>query len=131
MSDKLNSELIRAALEAQRNAYAPYSCFQVGAALRTAGGTVYRGANVENASLGLTICAERVAAAAGVAAGERQFQALALASPGGVAPCGACCQFLAEFSRDLKILLVNSLDPGQIDEMGLAQLLTRPFAPPD
>ena len=73
MNDSERDELIRSALDAQKRAFCPYSNFPVGAALRTASGRIYQGVNVENASFGLTICAERVAASAAVAAGEREF----------------------------------------------------------
>src|SRR5919106_5668640 len=98
MDTEGRDKLMRAALDAQQRAFCPYSNFPVGAALRTAGGTIYQGVNVENASFGLTICAERVAASAAIAAGEREFAAIAVASRGGVTPCGACRQFLAEFN---------------------------------
>jgi cytidine deaminase len=114
MTEPARDELIHAALDAQQRAYAPYSNFPVGAALRTAGGKIYTGANVENASFGLTICAERVAAAAAVAAGDREFVTIAIVSRGGVTPCGACRQFLAEFSPTLRVVMVDSeqLDHG-------------------
>src|SRR5437667_9733788 len=102
-------ELIQSALDAQKRAYCPFSDFPVGAALRTASGRIYQGVNIENASFGLTICAERVAASAAVANGERDFTAIAVVSRGGVSPCGACRQFLAEFSPNLKIVMVDSL----------------------
>lgn len=123
-------ELIRLALEAQRRAYCPYSDFPVGAALRAASGRIYQGVNVENASYGLTICAERVAAGAAVAAGEREFMAIAVASRGGVTPCGACRQFLAEFNPDLPIVMVDSLDTTAVSDTTLDVLLPGRFEGP-
>jgi cytidine deaminase len=108
MTEPARDELIRAALDAQQRAYAPYSNFPVGAAIRAASGKIYQGANVENASYGLTICAERVAASAAVAAGDREFTAIAIVSRGGVTPCGACRQFLAEFNPALRVVMVDS-----------------------
>ena len=123
-------EMIRAALDAQQRAFCPYSNFPVGAALRAAGGTIYQGVNVENASFGLTICAERVAASAAIAAGEREFTAIAVASRGGVTPCGACRQFLAEFAPALPIVLVDSLRPDSFRETTLEVLLPGRFEGP-
>jgi cytidine deaminase len=125
-----HDELIRAALDAQERAYCPYSGFPVGAALRSASGKIYQGTNVENASFGLTICAERVAAAAAVAAGERDFTAIAVVSRGGASPCGACRQFLSEFAPNLQIVMVNALDTSQRHEATLDQLLPGRFAGP-
>ena len=101
--------LIREALEARDQAYAPHSHFYVGAAILTVEGKVFRGCNVENASYGLTICAERTAVVSAVASGYRSFRGLAIASLGGVTPCGACRQFLAEFGLDLPILCVDAV----------------------
>jgi cytidine deaminase len=86
--------------------------------------------NVENASFGLTICAERVAASTAVAAGEHEFTAIAVASRGGVTPCGACRQFLAEFSPSLAIILIDSSRPDLIRETTLDVLLPHRFEGP-
>ena len=99
-------ELMKMAIEARQNAYAPYSHFAVGAALMAESGRVYTGCNIENASYGLTCCAERNAIFAAVCAGERRFKMLAVAadSPEPVAPCGACRQVIAEFGIPLVVM---------------------------
>jgi cytidine deaminase len=99
-------ELMKMAIEARQNAYAPYSHFAVGAALLTESGKVYTGCNIENASYGLTCCAERNAIFAAVGAGECRFKMLAVAadSPEPVAPCGACRQVIAEFGIPLVVM---------------------------
>ncbi len=120
-------ELVEAALEAREHAHAPYSHFAVGAALRATGGTVFRGCNVENASYGATVCAERNAVAAAVVAGHREFDLLAIAtrtSPPSP-PCGLCRQVLSEFSPALKILLVNP--EGEVIRARLDKLLPMSF----
>ena len=117
-------KLIAAAKTVQRNAHAPYSKFRVGAALLTKSGKIYTGVNVENASYGLTNCAERVAVGKAVSEGHRQFQAIAVVAPSAaLSPCGACRQVLAEFgecvvicadsrnTRRLKIHLLSELLP--------------------
>jgi cytidine deaminase len=119
--------LVQAAAAARERAHAPYSRFLVGAALRTRSGRVYTGCNVENASYGLSVCAERVAAAKAVSEGDREFVALAVvtSSHPPSPPCGACRQFLAEFATDLEIVLAN-LDGGR-QNTRLAALLPRAF----
>ena len=130
MTNSDRDELIRSALQAQTRAFCPYSNFPVGAALRTSSGRIFQGVNVENASYGLTICAERVAASAAVAAGEREFALIAVVSRSGVAPCGACRQFLAEFNPDLPILMIDSLNPATVQETTLTELLPGRFEGP-
>ena len=102
-----DKELIALATQARKQAYAPYSHYKVGAALWTASGQVYTGCNVENASYGLTICAERTAAVKAVSSGERDFVAIAVVTADGGTPCGACRQVLAEFAEGLPVLLAN------------------------
>lgn len=115
-----------AAEAAKHRAYAPYSGFRVGAALETERGTIVTGCNVENASYGLTICAERNAVAAAVTAGHTTFRRIALVSdsPRPISPCGACRQFLAEFGEDL---VVESHAGDQTVTWTLAELLPAAF----
>lgn len=119
--------LIAAARAARERAYAPYSRFAVGAAVETNDGTIYAGCNVENASYGLTICAERVAICRAVADGARTFRRIAivadLAQP--CAPCGACRQFLLEFNPRMEVLMLNQR--GQSRTRRLDTLLPKAF----
>lgn len=118
--------LLEAARTAREQAYAPYSRFAVGAALRTKSGRVFTGCNVENLSFGLTICAERAAVFSAVAAGEREFEALAVVADSRepVTPCGACRQVLAEFAPSLPVCSANL--QGAVFESSIAELLPRP-----
>ena len=102
-------QLADEAWQAREAAYAPCSRFAVGAALLGAAGRIHRGCNVENASLGLTVCAERTAIFRAVAEGEREFAALVICAEANepVPPCGACCQVIAEFAPDLPILMAT------------------------
>lgn len=121
------TSLRNVAEDARRNAYAPYSHFHVGAALRSSTGNVYGGANVENASFGVGICAERSALVAAVTAGERNFAELVLVSDATepAAPCGVCRQALSEFAPALRI--VSHGMNGQTAEWSLADLLPHQF----
>src|SRR6266513_1560568 len=100
------ADLIRAASAVRKQAYVPYSGFAVGAAVQCESGAVFVGSNIENISYGLTICAERIALASAVAAGQREFVAIAVVADttDPIVPCGACRQFLAEFAPDLIIV---------------------------
>ncbi len=122
----IDKDLIGAAEQVRKMAYAPYSTFAVGAALLGRGGEVFVGCNVENISFGLTMCAERVALGAAIAAGVRQFGCIAIVSDSRepVVPCGACRQALAEFASDLRI--VSSSVFGVSSEFSLAALLPIP-----
>lgn len=119
-------QLARAAAQARDQAYAPHSHFYVGAALWIPGGEIVSGCNVENASYSLSICAERVATATAVAQGHRAFQAIAIASVGGVSPCGACRQFLSEFGNEMQIIMTDVLT-GARQIRRLSQLLPDAF----
>ena len=127
MRDELR-ELVARAEAARSRAYAPYSHFPVGAALLAVSGRIYEGCNVENASPVLGVCAERVALLAAVAAGEREFKALAVVSEGGAMPCGACRQALAEFvPAGGQFLLIVADTSGRSQTFHLAELLPHPF----
>ena len=107
MSNTPPDQLVDAALKVRLHAYAPFSEFLVGAALQTSSGEIFSGCNVENRSYGLTNCAERVALGAAVSAGYRDFATLVIATAGGVLPCGACRQVLAEFCPQLTVFLID------------------------
>jgi cytidine deaminase len=119
--------LIEAAKQARLQAVAPFSGFEVGAAVRTANGKVYTGCNVESASYGLTVCAERVAIWKALSEGERQFTALAVVADTETLtpPCGTCRQIIWEFARGAKIVFANL--EGKREEFDIADLLPRAF----
>ena len=123
----MKEKLIEAAVKAKEKAYAPYSNFHVGAALLS-DGKIFTGFNIENASYSLTICAERVAAVKAVTDGSKNFDKIAIASDGEnfIVPCGACLQFLAEFSKDMEVILVNA--KGDFKVTTLKVLLPSPFS---
>ena len=123
------ARLLAAAVTARDGAYAPYSKFSVGAALAADDGSVWTGANVENASYGLSMCAERAAIFNAVAnGGVRRFDALAVAGPEGTTtlPCGACRQVLWEFAPELQVIYA---DGGTLKTVPLARLLPEAFGP--
>ena len=126
MSPDADRELIDAARRAQQRAYAPYSLFRVGAALRARSGAIYEGCNVENASYGATLCAERVALAAMVAGGELGWTRIAIATEADppAPPCGTCLQMLVEFADDGAVVLAG--DSG-VRTLTLRELLPNPF----
>ena len=127
LSSELQARASVAARQARARAYAPYSNFRVGAALVTTSGAIFSGCNVENASYGLCLCAERAAVAAAVAAGERDFLAVVIvtgSSPPSP-PCGMCRQTLSEFNPDLAVLLEN--DQGEERRMELSALYPASF----
>lgn len=127
---KEEQALISAAIEAFENAYAPYSKFQVGAALLSKSGKIFLGVNVENASYPLTVCAERSAISNAVSNGEREFTAIAIATKHGGAPCGACRQVLREFAPLLPVLLCTT--GGEVvKRTTIAELLPHSFGPED
>src|SRR3954467_9917687 len=121
-----NTDLIEAARTARLMAYAPYSKFAVGAAVQSKSGQIFIGCNVENISLGLTICAERSAMAAAIAAGVRDLVAVAVVTESRkpAVPCGACRQFMAEFNPEMRIIAATT--NGESEEFELSALLPKP-----
>jgi cytidine deaminase len=121
------NELIEQAKLAMGNAYAPYSGVKVGAALLDKSGRIFLGCNVENASYGLTICAERTAIGCAITSGSHDFTAIAIVNSTGKAfsPCGACCQVLAEFSDKIKVIMVSQ--KGKVARSDIRSLLPDAF----
>lgn len=120
--------LIQQAQQAQTRAYCPYSNYSVGAVLLTGDGEMIQGANVENASYGLTICAERAAVFAAVSQGKQHFQAIVVSTRDGGTPCGACRQVLNEFNPHLKVITVDH-QGAVVHNTTLDQLLPSAFGP--
>ena len=120
-------ELVQAAIEARSKAHAPYSHFLVGAALEDSDGRIHTGCNIENATYGLTLCAERVAMFKALSEGARKFRRIAVVADtaGLTPPCGACRQILWEFAGDTEIILANLT--GQTETVQLATLFPRAF----
>jgi len=121
------TKLMEAALAARDNAHAPFSKFKVGAAIEDETGRIFTGCNVENATYGLTICAERVAVFKAVSEGARKFVRIAVAADSDVLtpPCGACRQILWEFCGDIEVTLVNL--QGKTEIFHMKELFPRPF----
>jgi cytidine deaminase len=123
----MTDSLISAAVEARRNAHAPYSKFQVGAAVEDSAGRIHTGCNIENATYGLTLCAERVAIFKAISEGARRFTRVAVVADTETLtpPCGACRQILWEFCGDVEIVLANL--QGKSETLRLATLFPRAF----
>jgi cytidine deaminase len=121
------NKLLEAALAARNHAHAPFSKFKVGAAIEDESGRIFTGCNVENATYGLTICAERVAVFKAISEGARKFKRIAVAADTDVLtpPCGACRQILWEFCGDAELMLVNL--QGKTETFHLKELFPRPF----
>ena len=119
--------LVEAALQVRENAHAPFSKFKVGAALEDDAGRVHTGCNIENATYGLTVCAERVAVFKAVSEGARKFRRIAIAADTDALtpPCGACRQILWEFCGDIELILTNPR--GKTETLHLRDLFPRPF----
>ena len=128
LEEATRSELINIAENTRQWCYAPYSNYRVGAALRTRSGKIYEGVNIENAAYGDSICAERVAVLKAVSQGEREFEAIAVVTDNGGAPCGSCRQVLAEFGVDIIIIMANN-EGEVVRESTLAELLPAAFLP--
>jgi cytidine deaminase len=124
-----DEELVALAAAARAHAYAPYSQHAVGAALQSTSGQVYTGCNVENAAYSETICAERTALVKAISEGERSFEAIAVVTPKGGAPCGACRQVLAEFGLGIRVLIASP--GGPVRESTVGDLLPDAFLPGD
>jgi cytidine deaminase len=130
LTDNQKLSLIQAAAQARRLAYAPYSNYAVGAALMSASGQVFTGANIENAAYPLTTCAERTAVVKAVSEGEQEFAALAVVTSNGGSPCGACRQVIAEFGLDTLVLIANA-QGDLLREVTVRDLLPGAFRPAD
>jgi cytidine deaminase len=128
VDEKTKQTLIQSACDARKKAYAPYSHYLVGSALLTRRGLIFQGANVENASYGLTCCSERVAVFKAVSEGITDFVAMAIATKDGGFPCGACRQVLNEFNSNLIILITNE-NGHLVRETTLSALLPEAFGP--
>jgi len=120
--------LVDLANEARRRAYAPYSNYPVGAALRTKTGRLYTGVNVENAAYPQTMCAERIAIFKAVSEGETEFEVIAVVTNNGGSPCGGCRQVMAEFGLDILVLIANG-EGKLLKELSVGDLLPEAFTP--
>ncbi len=130
MENSLNqAELVRCAILVREHAYVPYSHYAVGAALLGKSGRIYTGCNVENASYGFTICAERTAIFKAVSEGEKEFQALAVVTSNGGTPCGACRQVFFEFAPPEAPVIVANAEGQVLKVFKIAELLADGFGP--
>jgi len=128
LDEKQIDSLVAFAFAARANAYAPYSKFSVGAAVLMESGEIFTGCNVENASYGLTVCAERTAIVKAVSSGDRKIKAVSVATSRGGTPCGACRQFISEFADPDTIIIVLDVDRDDGERVfSMAQLLPEAF----
>ena len=126
LNDITKKKLVNSAIQAREKSYSPYSKYQVGAAILTRSGEVYTGTNIENASYGLTMCAERSGVYSAVSQGNKELDAIAIVTSNGGKPCGACLQVLSEFNKDIDIIIAdNSGDV--VQEMKLQDLLPQGY----
>ena len=130
LTEEKRQDLIARAMQARLNAYAPYSNYQVGAALLTKTGKIFTGVNVENAAYPDSICGERSAIFSAVSGGEREFEAIVVATRNGGTPCGSCRQVLSEFGLDIEVLLVDE-DGTLVQQNTVRDLLPGAFLPQD
>lgn len=130
MNAETRQMLVEQAANARQWAYVPYSHYAVGAALLTASGKIYDGVNIENAAYPVTVCAERVAIFKAVSEGERQFEAIAVVTSNGGAPCGSCRQVLSEFGLSTRVIIAD--ETGRVHhELTVGDLLPGAFTPAD
>ena len=128
ITEKDIPQVVGLAIEARKKAYAPYSNYKVGAALRTKDGRMYQGINIENAAYPSTICAERTAIFSAITQGEREFDLIAVVTQNGGFPCGGCRQVMAEFALDMLVVIAD--EDGKIHEkLTVSQLLPGAFTP--
>ncbi|MBL8149551.1 MAG: cytidine deaminase [Blastocatellia bacterium] len=127
MKIESSTDLVKLATEARENAIAPYSGFRVGAALLATDGSIYTGCNIENSTLGLTLCAERVALLKALSEGKRHFEKVTVVTDTRMLtpPCGSCRQMLWEFCGDVEVEMANL--NGEIEHKHMAELLPSPF----
>lgn len=130
LTNENDQVLIDLGNEARQRAYAPYSNYRVGAALRTKSGKIYTGVNVENAAYPVTMCAERVAIFKAISDGEKEFDAISVVTDNGGSPCGSCRQVLAEFGLDITVLIADG-DGNLVQETSVQELLPGAFTPKD
>lgn len=131
IAKEVQEKLVHMAEKARENAYAPYSNYRVGVAVLLADGSIQTGCNIENASYGASICAERVAYGAAIASGKRDFVAIAIVNSSEVpgSPCGICRQFMAEFNGKIPVIMAN--DKGALRSATLDELLPLQFTKAD
>ena len=130
LTDEQKKRMIKSALESRDKAYAPYSGYAVGAALLTENGEIFTGVNIENAAYPTGTCAERVAVFKAVSEGEREFEAIVVASSNGGTPCGSCRQVLSEFGLDTEIIIVDG-EGNSVQETTVGEILPGAFTSKD